>query len=321
MDNSNNHKKHRNNDKVITTLKGLAPMEPSEKLVKTKYPIVLVHGLFGFDRIMGYPYFFNIAESLKKQGTEVYTVAVSATNSTEIRGEQLLAEVKKILKKTRAQKVNLIGHSQGAPTCRYVAAIHPEIVGSVTSVNGVNFGSEIADLMLEILSGKLVGPTADVIVETFMKFIGLFSTKPCLPQDFRSALKSLSTKGTNAFNKKYPQGLPEQWGGEGKELETNGVYYYSWSGIIKSKPLNEGLNLADPSHTILAALGTFFKKERKQNDGLVGRYSTHLGKVICSNYQMDHLDAINQIAGVHPIKPDPIKLYLEHAARLKSKGL
>lgn len=295
-------------------------IKPS-KVGKTKYPIVLVHGLFGFDRIMGYPYFFDIAKSLRKQGCEVYTAAVSAANTTETRGEQLLKEVKKILAKTCAKKVNLIGHSQGSPTSRYVAALHPELVASVTSVNGVNFGSEIADLMLDILSGKIVGATADLAVKSFMKFITLFSTKPFLPQDFIGSLKSLSTQGTNEFNKKYPQGLPKTWGGQGKELETNGVYYYSWSGIIKSNVVNEGLNSLDPSHAILIALGALFTKERHQNDGLVGRYSTHLGKVIRSDYQMDHLDAVNQIAGAHPIKPNPVSIYLEHAARLKSKGL
>ena len=78
------------------------------------------------------------------------------------------------------------------------------------------------------------------------------------------------------------------------------------------------MNTADPSHAILIALDTFFKKERKQNDGLVGRYATHLGKVIGSDYQMDHLDAINQIAGVHSTKPDPVSIYLDHAARLQT---
>lgn len=291
------------------------------QIVKTRYPIVLVHGIFGFDRIMGYPYFFKIADSLRKLGCEVYTPAVSATNTTEERGKQLLAEVRKILRKSGAEKVNLIGHSQGSTTCRYVAALHPELVGSVTSVNGVNFGSEIADLMLDILSGKLVGNSANLIVESFMKLISLLSTKPLLPQDFKGSLKSLSTEGTNEFNKKYPQGLPETWGGQGKELETNGVYYYSWSGIIKLNAVNEGLNILDPTHAILVALGAFFKKERNQNDGLVGRYATHLGKVIGSDYQMDHLDAINQLAGAHPTKPDPVKLYLDHAARLHFKGL
>jgi len=43
-------------------------------------------------------------------GCEVYTPAVSATNTPEERDEQLLAEVRKILRKSGAEKVNLIGH-------------------------------------------------------------------------------------------------------------------------------------------------------------------------------------------------------------------
>lgn len=175
--------------------------------------------------------------------------------------------------------------------------------------------------MLDVFAGKIVGATADLLVNTFMSFISLFSNKPLLPQDFAGALSSLSTAGTEKFNKKYPQGLPTTWGGEGKELETNGVYYYSWSGILKSNLINEGLNIADLSHALMVAFGQLFKKEKDQNDGLVGRFSTHLGKVIKSDYHMDHLDAINQVAGAHPINPDPLNIYLEHAARLKAKGL
>ncbi len=293
-----------------------------KETAKTKYPLVLVHGLFGFDKIMGYPYFFNIAKRLQEEGAVVFTPAISATNSTEERGKQLLKEVKDILNKTGAEKVNLIGHSQGAPTSRYVAAEAPNLVASVTSVNGVNFGLEIADLLLDVYDGRIVGEAASVIVNAFMAFISLFSTKPLLPQDFYSAVKSLSTKGTAEFNKKYPQGLPTTWGGEGKELESNGIYYYSWSGIIKQRDiLNEGLNNLDPSHAILIELGKLFTKEKDQNDGVVGRFSTHLGKVIKSDYHMDHLDAINQIGGMHPINPHPVNIYLEHAARLKAKGL
>lgn len=292
------------------------------KTANTKYPIVLVHGLFGFDRIMGYPYFYEIANKLKDEGALVFTPAVSATNSTEARGEQLLKEVKNILKTTGAAKVNLIGHSQGSPTSRYVAAKAPELVASVTSVNGVNFGSEIADIILQVLDGELVGPTATLVVNTFMEFITLFSNKPFLPQDFYQSIVSLTTKGTDEFNKKYPQGLPKKWGGQGKERESNGIYYYSWSGIIKPRQAaNEALNRLDPSHALLEILGGFFTKEKNQNDGLVGRFSTHLGKVIKSDHQMDHLDAINQIGGLHPTQPNPLNLYVEHAKRLKSKGL
>ncbi|VEB43459.1 Lactonizing lipase precursor [Chromobacterium violaceum] len=63
---------------------------------------------------------------------------VSATGSNETRGEQLLQQVRRILAITGAQKVNLIGHSQGAPTARYVAGVRPDLVASVTTVGGVN---------------------------------------------------------------------------------------------------------------------------------------------------------------------------------------
>ncbi|MEB7886507.1 esterase/lipase family protein [Serratia fonticola] len=287
-----------------------------------KHPIILVHGFNGFDKIGGiYPYFFGIPQALEKAGATVFTAALSADNSNEVRGEQLLNFVKQVIQVTGAQKVNLMGHSQGALACRYVAATHPAEVASVTSVSGVNFGSEIADLVrLAVKPGALPEAVASTVMNAVGSFISIISGRPCLPQDSVAALNSLTSEGVDKFNAKYPQGLPSKWGGEGKELE-NGVYYYSWSGIIKHNPLDQGLNNLDPLHTALVAISLLFKKERFQNDGLVGRYCTHLGKVIRSDYSMDHADAINQTAGVVTRSADPVKLYVDHVARLKAKGL
>ena len=79
---------------------------------QTKYPIVLVHGLFGFDRIGPVDYWYGIPSALRSDGAKVYVTQVSAANITEVRGEQLLTQVKQILAVTGATKVNLIGHSQ-----------------------------------------------------------------------------------------------------------------------------------------------------------------------------------------------------------------
>ncbi|MDW2255392.1 triacylglycerol lipase, partial [Vibrio sp. 1569] len=114
---------------------------------QTKYPIVLVHGLFGFDSLAGVDYFFGIPHSLTKDGATVYVAQVSATNSSEARGEQLLSQVETLLAATGASKVNLIGHSHGGPTARYVASVRPDLVASVTSIGGVNKGSKVADLV------------------------------------------------------------------------------------------------------------------------------------------------------------------------------
>ena len=80
---------------------------------QTKYPIVLVHGLFGFDSILGIDYWYRIPEALRADGAQVFVTQVSATNATEVRGEQLLTQVKQILAITGASKVNLIGHLHG----------------------------------------------------------------------------------------------------------------------------------------------------------------------------------------------------------------
>lgn len=38
-----------------------------------KYPVVLVHGLLGFDKIAGvYPYFYGVEEPLKSGRTSLY---------------------------------------------------------------------------------------------------------------------------------------------------------------------------------------------------------------------------------------------------------
>ena len=116
----------------------------------TRYPIVLVHGLFGFDAIGPVDYWYRIPAALRADGAQVYVTQVSAANSTEVRGEQLLRQVQQILAVTGAAKVNLIGHSHGAPTARYVGSVRPDLVASVTSVGGVNKGSAVADLLLGV---------------------------------------------------------------------------------------------------------------------------------------------------------------------------
>lgn len=90
---------------------------------QTQYPIVLVHGLFGFDRLGPLEYFHKIPEALRADGARVFVAQVSPGNSTEVRGEQLLSQVRQIMAMTGAQKVNIIGHSHGGPTARYVAGV------------------------------------------------------------------------------------------------------------------------------------------------------------------------------------------------------
>jgi triacylglycerol lipase len=292
------------------------------KITKLKYPVILVPSLFGFEKIAGiYPLFYGVQKVLEKAGAVVFTAPISVENSNEVRGEQLIASIRDVIKKTGAKKVNLIGYSQGPLACRYAAAKHPELVASVTSICGANYGSEFADLVrAAIKPGGLPELIASTVMDAFGKFMSAITGNPGLPQSSIAALDSLTTKGVAAFNAKYPQGLPAVWGGDGPEV-VNGVYYYSWSGVINYNPFTQGFNNLDPAHIALVATSLLFTKERFQNDGLVGRYASHLGKVIRSDYNMDHLDAVNQTMGIVSSEAKPLKIFEEHMERLKSKGL
>ncbi|MDB5997319.1 MAG: alpha/beta hydrolase, partial [Pseudomonas sp.] len=217
-----------------------------QRNASTLYPILLVHGLFGFDRIGPFELFHDIKQALRGAGARVFVPHLSATHSNEARGEQLLAQIERVLEGTGAQKVNLIGHSQGALAARYAAALMPQTVASVTSVSGPNHGSELADFLRKALTpGHLPEQVAETVATLFADFLSLLSGEPRLPQNAIAALNALTTEGVSAFNQKYPQGLPKTWGGKGSE-RVNGVRYYSWSGTLQGSLLDESLNALDP---------------------------------------------------------------------------
>ncbi len=275
---------------------------------QTRYPIVLVHGLFGFDSLGPLEYFYGVPGALRSGGARVYVTSVSAANSTEVRGEQLLFQIRQILAATGAEKVNLIGHSHGGPTSRYVASVRPDLVASVTSIGGVNKGSRVADV--------LVGAAPDLVYSignALGGFLGLISGSPSLPQNAYAAAQSLSTTGTATFNARHPAGLPSTACGEGAH-QANGVYYFSWSGATPYT------NIFDPADPFLAVTSIAFGGAK--NDGLVASCSSHLGRVIRDDYWMNHLDEVNQMVGItHLFETSPVTLFRQHANRLQGIGL
>lgn len=284
---------------------------------KTQYPIVMVHGLFGFDDVLWVDYFYKIPYKLSRNGATVYTATVSPANSTEVRGEQLLNYVNQVLAHSGASKVNLIGHSHGGPTARYVASVAPHKVASVTSVAGVNHGSAVADIVRAGLadSSALEG-VAGSVFNAFANLLELVSGSgvSALPTNSIAALDSLTTAGSATFNSRYPEGLPSSYcANDGKMLAENGVFYFSWSG---GKTYTNALDIADP---FMALTGLAFSGS---NDGLVSSCSSQLGFVIKDNYRMNHLDEVNQTLGIHHwFETDPVQVYISQAARLKSLGL
>jgi len=300
---------------------------------QTRYPIVLVHGLSGFDSILA-DYFYGVKGALRGVGANaVYTPQIAGWDSNEARGEELLSYVEDLLALTGASKVNLIGHSQGGTTARYVASVRPDLVASVTSVGSPHFGSEVADV---IKDSPLEGP-ALAIGNAVGVFLAAISGDSSQQVNAMGSLESLNTQGAIAFNSQHPQALRQ---GACRETpyynagswwwprwvydysvndgahQVNGVRYYSWSGTYN--PVTDS-NVLDPAD---ALLGVTWWMSSDDNDGLVGRCSSHMGKVIRDDYTLNHADEINGMFGLKSLwAANPVQLYVNHAKRLKSAGL
>jgi triacylglycerol lipase len=282
----------------------------SDDYTQTRYPIVLVHGLFGFGAIGPLDYFHGIAEALREGGATVFAPSVSAANLSEVRGEQLLFELRALKAAYGYEKFNLIGHSHGGPTARYVAAVAPELVASVTTVGAPHTGSKTADGLKDRARRSAV-PAA--LANAFSGVVSFVSGESGLPQDALGALQSLNSEGAAVFNRRFPQGQPATPCGEGAAV-VHGVRYYSMGGT------RIATNALDLSDAVLLATSRSFGDE--PNDGLVGRCASHWGVVLRDDYEWNHLDEVNQTLGLRGVlAPDPLAVYRLHANRLKKAGL
>ncbi len=293
------------------------PVAAPSTLGATRYPIVLVHGMTGFDELklglLGqHPYWLGIDTGLRSQGANVFVVQVSAFNSSELRGEQLLKQLEQIRVESGAQKVNLIGHSQGGPTSRYAAAKHPEWVASVTSVAGPTFGSEVADWVQQQVDKDSLAATIIMALARSTGSLVNWASDSDLPQNPNAALASLTSAGAAEFNRKYSAGVPSEACGQGA-AQVNGIHYFSWSGVGTFH------FWGNPADYLMSLTGLIFKQP--DNDGLVGRCSSHLGLVIRDDYPMNHFHVVNQLFGLVGEGADPVATYIDHAKRLRAAGL
>lgn len=288
-------------------------LNAADTYTQTRHPIVLVHGLLGFDALGPVQYFYGIPSELRRSGAVVHTASVSQSNSTEVRGEQLLRELQGLQARYGYTKFNLIGHSHGGSTSRYVAAVAPGLVASVTTVGTPHKGSKVADAVAGITS--VTGTTGAVaaLVNGLSSVVAYLSGSGANPQNALASLQSLSTAGAADFNRRFPQGAPTTACGQGAEV-VNGVRYYSMGGTSVLT------NVLDVSDGFLGAASVFFGFE--QNDGLVGQCSSHWGKVLRDDYNWNHMDEVNHVFGLRSwFSSDPVSVYRTQANRLKSLGL
>lgn len=281
------------------------------RYTKTKNPIVLVHGITGFDNIGGLiDYFHTVPYNLRRSGAKVYTPSLSAYNTSEQRADELV----RFLNAQKENKFNLIGHSQGSPTSRIVAALIPEKIASVSSVNGVNGGSKVADLVLGTVTDDLGQSAIASIVNAVGGLINVLAGSNH-EQDALAMAHNLSTKGTKKINEVLNnKGISANCRSMNENVNINGhnIKMYSWAG---TRPVT---NIFDVTDVFLGTTSLAFAGER--NDGLVGECATKLGRVISTRYRMNHVDAHNHLFGIRGWT-NPVSLYRSHANRLKKSGL
>jgi len=186
---------------------------------KTKYPIVLEHGMAGFDELFGvFGYWFGIVDALEDGGATVFTTTVSQFNATELRGEQLIDQVETIVALTGKPKVHLIGHSHGGLDVRYVAAVRPDLVASVSSVGSPHKGAALADyLRANVRNGSFTEGVLAFFANSLGTVIGLL-TGHTNPQD---AIAGLGTRSFVELLQGEPGVEIVQNGGPGT---TSGVF-------------------------------------------------------------------------------------------------
>jgi triacylglycerol lipase len=298
---------------ALTVAAGPSRADAASTFTKTRYPIVLAHGLSGFRQLFGVvDYFFGIPSNLRAGGATVFVTQVSAFGSVEQRGEQLLQQVEFIAASTGAGKVNLIGHSQGGLDARYVMGVRPDLIASLTTVATPHLGADLADFLVDNLEP---GGFNEIVLSALANSLGTILsllTGTSLPQDSIGALQSLSSAGAAAFNQRFPAGLAQARCGA-TPTSAGGIPLFSWTG---SSVLT---NIFDASDPALGIASLFYSED---SDGLVGRCSSHFGRVVRDSFSMNHLDEVNQLFGLVSIfETNPVSVFRTHANRLRNLGL
>ncbi|KAF1808332.1 alpha/beta-hydrolase [Eremomyces bilateralis CBS 781.70] len=229
-----------------------------DKYDAPKHPIVLAHGLLGFDELRlagsflpGIQYWRGIVNALRLQNIEVITTEVPSSGSIEARAEKLAM---RIAEKAGGKSVNIIA---GLDSRYMISNLKPENVKvlSLTTIATPHRGSSFADYLHEQL-----GPIHFKRLSRVLGQVGMES----------GAFSQLTQKYLiEEFNPKTPDRDDVRYFSYGASLEPTvwSVFWYS--------------------HRIIK------QREQAMNDGLVSVPSSRWGKYQGTLTGVSHLDLIN----------------------------
>ena len=220
-----------------------------EERCRTRYPLLMVHGVF-FRDFKYFNYWGRVPKELEKNGAVIYYGNHQSAASVVDSGVELAARIRQIVEETGCGKVNIIAHSKGGLDCRYAISCLgvEELVASLTTINTPHRGCVFADYLLNVMPVALKEKVADAYNVALKK---LGDEKP----DFIAAVSDLTASACTAFNEKV--------------LNMDSVYYQS----VGSK-----LNRASDGRFPLNFSHQLVKYFDGPNDGLVAESSFPWGE-------------------------------------------
>ena len=120
------------------------------QICRTRYPLLLVHGVF-FRDFDHFNYWGRIPKELIKNGATIYYGEHNSAAAVDDSARELEKRILEIVEETGIDKVNIIGHSKGGLDARTVIAKTSagKHVASLTTINTPHRGCEFADYLLK----------------------------------------------------------------------------------------------------------------------------------------------------------------------------
>lgn len=220
-----------------------------EQICRTKYPLLLVHGVFFRDsKVLNY--WGRIPAELEANGAEIFYGEQQSAAAVSVSAGELAERIEHLVQKTGCGKVNIIAHSKGGLDSRYAISRlgADKYVASLTTINTPHHGCIFAEYLLNNAPEKFV-KTVEKIYNSAFRRLG--DPHP----DFLEAVTDLTNSRCEQFNAETP--------------DVPGVLYQSvGSHANHSKSGRFPLNLSYP----------LVKKYDGDNDGLVALTSAPWGE-------------------------------------------
>ncbi len=176
----------------------LDQVRAESRLCETKYPLLLVHGVF-FRDFRFFNYWGRIPFALKQNGATVHYGSQQSAASVADCGQELAQRIRDIVQQTGCKKVNIIAHSKGGLDSHFAisACGAAPYVASLTTVSTPHRGCIFADYLLDKIPAKIQKSVARKYNAALRKF---GDHDP----DFLAAVRDLTASACARRNEELP---------------------------------------------------------------------------------------------------------------------